>query len=276
MRAIRKRNQIESFATVLAQIIPMGPRNGDNYHIVDFGCGTGALCLSLAFIFPYINFTGVDMNGRSIELLLQRAKAGGLTNVRGVVAKIETFNEKFDVGMALHACGLATDFALRKTEHSRAAYIMCPCCVGKLKFGFHNCDTDGNGNENSRLEESISHPQSQWLRDALHTASISNKVTDCGDAVPSVQHVLAAMARAGDISHGEAHESTVGQRHPYVHEARLCKCHLELDRNMYMKEKQYHTCMMKLFQFELTSKSDLLVGVPSEAVGSGDMLFPWQ
>lgn len=33
-----------------------------------------------------------------------------------------------------HACGNATDAALLKAQQNRAAYIVSPCCVGKLKF----------------------------------------------------------------------------------------------------------------------------------------------
>jgi len=31
-------------------------------------------------------------------------------------------------------CGNATDMAMESALINKAAYIMCPCCVGKLKF----------------------------------------------------------------------------------------------------------------------------------------------
>ena len=40
----------------------------------------------------------------------------------------------FDIALALHACGNATDYALAKAGEARAAFIASPCCVGKLKF----------------------------------------------------------------------------------------------------------------------------------------------
>ena len=47
---------------------------------------------------------------------------------------IEQYKEPYDVALGLHACGNATDFVLLSAEKHRAAYVVCPCCVGKLKF----------------------------------------------------------------------------------------------------------------------------------------------
>ncbi|GBG43330.1 hypothetical protein CBR_g76914, partial [Chara braunii] len=45
---------------------------------------------------------------------------------------IHEYSGKFDACVALHACGKATDDALKKAFQLKAAYIMSPCCVGKL------------------------------------------------------------------------------------------------------------------------------------------------
>ena len=337
VRAVRKRSQIESFASVLAQMIPSGVDSEEPLHIVDFGSGTGNLSLALAYLFPRCRVTAVDMNARSILLLQQRALAGGLMNITGVVGRIEAFEEHFDVAVALHACGVATDYALYKAQQCRAAYIMCPCCIGKLKFGLkrnisdpHHERSSGSGDSKSNLTEDsenacemITHPRSQWLSDALVAGSgtISTLVieppqisqdavnTSTSVTLPLEQHIstsstcllppppppalppshtlshlhshphmspdelFAAMARAGDISHGEAHtQNTAGLTHPHAHEARLCKCHLELDRNMCMQEAGYQTALMKLLQSELTGKSELLVGVPREVAGEPSLV----
>ena len=47
---------------------------------------------------------------------------------------IEHFSGAFDVALALHACGNATDFAMALAMQQRAAYVAMPCCIGKLKF----------------------------------------------------------------------------------------------------------------------------------------------
>jgi hypothetical protein len=90
--------------------------------------------LALAFLFPNCIFTAVDFKAKSIEILQQRAVAAGLNNVCGIVGKIEEYQGSFDVCLALHACGVATDFALQQAKRRRAAYVVCPCCVGNLKY----------------------------------------------------------------------------------------------------------------------------------------------
>ena len=55
---------------------------------------------------------------------------------------IEWSRARFDVALALHACGSATDIAMAAAarQRPRAAYVAVPCCIGKLKFS-----VDGGG-----------------------------------------------------------------------------------------------------------------------------------
>ena len=50
------------------------------------------------------------------------------------VGMIELTKARFDVALALHACGNATDTAMAAAARQRAAYVAVPCCIGKLKF----------------------------------------------------------------------------------------------------------------------------------------------
>lgn len=43
---------------------------------------------------------------------------------------IEDWRGSFDVALALHACGNATDRVLQMAVARRAAYVCSPCCVG--------------------------------------------------------------------------------------------------------------------------------------------------
>lgn len=94
-------------------------------HLVDFGCGSGNLLLPLAALLRHCRFTGVDMKPAALKLLQQRAAAAGLTNVSVFEGMIEQYQEAFDVALALHACGNATDHVLQ-------------VCVGR------GCDVRGN------------------------------------------------------------------------------------------------------------------------------------
>lgn len=42
------------------------------------------------------------------------------------------FIGKFDIGVALHARGIATDLVLDKCFKANAKFVLCPCCYGSL------------------------------------------------------------------------------------------------------------------------------------------------
>jgi hypothetical protein len=50
------------------------------------------------------------------------------------ICVLHVCRERFDLCLALHACGHATDEAMLQAHRSRAAMIVSPCCVGKLVF----------------------------------------------------------------------------------------------------------------------------------------------
>lgn len=274
-RAFRKRRQAESFVVALQGILPSlrskATSSGDlSLHIVDFGSGSGNLCLPLAFLFPQHRFTAVDMKSQSIDILMQRAHTAGLTNIKGVCGQIEQFTEHFDVALALHACGQATDYALWQAERCRAAYIVCPCCVGKLKHRKVVAEANVAGEPVNKDGDYIScvscdnipgitHPRSEWLHRELGADG---------------EMWFSLMAKTGDISHGQAHSG--GNFNPVNEEvARMCKCHLEVDRNCRMQEVGYHTVLTQLLHSELTSKGDMLAGVPEEALETGRFNWYW-
>jgi tRNA G46 methylase TrmB len=58
---------------------------------VDFGCGSGALTLPLAWLFPDLEFMGVDQKASAVLELTKRALEAGLTNVRAVTLPIEHY-----------------------------------------------------------------------------------------------------------------------------------------------------------------------------------------
>ena len=54
------------------------------------------------------------MKQKSLLIAEERCKRLGLKNVTFYHGKIEEYDGKFDVGMSLHACGVATDLAFLK------------------------------------------------------------------------------------------------------------------------------------------------------------------
>merc|ERR1712034_70241 len=73
-RGLRKKQQVENFASIFHLF-------GKKKVVVDFGCGSGNLCLSLASFYTNTKFVFVDQNLESLNLLTKRAEAGGLSNV---------------------------------------------------------------------------------------------------------------------------------------------------------------------------------------------------
>lgn len=222
----------------------------------------------------------------SIELLNNRAMEAGLGNVTGVTGSIEDYHANFDVALGLHACGSATDYAMDKVGcltfasgiadlsdgcdkmwhvtcqaiANRAAYVMCPCCVGKLKFNIGsgpgpvvmtNQPTPDAGST-SGDSGTRGGPRSAWLRNSLSPKEFE------------------ILATAADYSHTEGHS--------YVDLAEQAKCCIELDRNRHASDEGYQTLLTKLIGVDkdhFVNKSDVLIGVPSELLEGGQFYWPW-
>ena len=268
-RAHRKRLQVESFAAVLGFLLRQ-ELHPSGCTVVDFGCGSGALMLPLAHAFPEHRFVGVDMNPKAVEILQERAKLAGLDNVEGQIGMIEAYAGKCDCALALHACGNATDHAMLKAISSGAAYVVCPCCVGKLKFsleggssfssdrkdrfgdhqGVRSSRKPGKAQQEGTEKEaalSITHPRSKWMSGAVDKAA------------------FAQIAKFADISHGaDATGNQVSEEHPSEALARVCKANVECDRSEFAQESGYRVGQLRLLGSGSTAKTEMLVGVPAE------------
>ena len=259
-RLRRKRVQVESFACALSLLLDGYTSSSDagSIRVVDFGCGTGGLALPLAALFPQCRFTAVDLDATSIAILERRAASAGLTNIVGCVSRIEVYDLPFDVALGLHCCGAATDFAQLKAIACGAAYILCPCCVGKVVLPL----SQKHGRDGLAVALEVTHPRSGWMRSACDGTA------------------FAALAAAADVSHSE--ESGGGQhtqRHLQV--SRLCALNVALDRSAAGAEAGYQAACLTLFQPSIQSKNLLLVGVPkgqhwAQAAGRLSALAPGQ
>ena len=126
-RAERKAWQLESLISMATLLAPPRP-----CHLVDFAGGTGVLGLPLAGLLPHATITIVELKARSLDIARRRAAEASLTNVRFYLGDICAFDQPFDVGLALHACGTASDLVMQACVAARARFVVCPCCTGKL------------------------------------------------------------------------------------------------------------------------------------------------
>ncbi|KAF1331232.1 Glutathione s-transferase c-terminal domain-containing protein, partial [Globisporangium splendens] len=217
LRARNKRHQVENLAVFLQRIL----RPGD--VVVEFCAGSGYVALPLACLFPQCTFVLLDKKEPSLAIAGERIAAAGLTNVEVFCGFINEYDKPFDVGIALHACGEATDMVMQKCLDEQAAYVLAPCCVGKIKL--------------SALE----YPRSRALRDQLSRTEYQ------------------VLAKAADFGHQntEMSHSEINMRR------RRCKSILESDRNMRAQEAQYQTFMFVMHPHDVTPKNDILVGIPA-------------
>jgi len=324
-RGRRKRAQVANFAAVLRSLLETlpvassseergAPRTNDPQErrrphplrVVDFGCGSGAVVLALAALFPpeQAVFVGVDMKLEAIDLLRARATAAGLAHVTGLACMAEdfcfcrtqhdhsqqTYDHTFDVALALHACGNATDVAVELAARCAAAFAVSPCCLGKLSFSvggggssFHprltrlHSTRRGFGVRPPPVGEALEaqgaadvaaaeegrrrgcphrervrvrHPRSAWLRAQLAASSGG------GDADAAFK----AIARAADgVNHGEGRPAACrcsGDGGEFdgaleLRAARAAKAVVEMDRREAVREAHgYAAVLLRLSPLE--------------------------
>lgn len=273
-RGERKRLQVESFrAVVNASAKTLGLDGSRRPTIVDFGCGTGNLLLPLAAEHPEADFVGVDLNPRSIELLARRARDAGLTNVQSQVGLVEEYTGPCDLALALHVCGSGTDAVLLQAQARNAAFVVAPCCIGKLRDGglksvagmrraistFEDTHTNGDlstEDDDDSSEElvvrpgngmpamRVIHPRSRWMR---------------GEVQRPVYMGLAAAADWSGHAGVDAMRAFTGElgRLP-----RAAKAAVELDRGAAAAEAGYGVRMMKMLHPGAGLKNDIILGFP--------------
>jgi len=135
-RANRKRNQLYSMISCVSTLAPTIPRRNRAFKrtFVDFCGGCGHVGLVLAALYPGWDVIVVDFKQAPLDVVKSRAKAARLSNVRvwqGIVAEFPE-EYKFDIGVALHACGQASDDVLAMCVARNACAVVAPCCVGAI------------------------------------------------------------------------------------------------------------------------------------------------
>jgi hypothetical protein len=142
----RKWKQINKFIEVFAHALSSSPLREDQpIHAVDFGSGKGYLTFALH---DYLRASlGLEAQVRGVELredmvsLCNAAAANleqpGLLFQHGDVRTYAP--EQIDIMIALHACDVATDYALHLGIRCNAAIIMCsPCCHKQIRPQMHS------------------------------------------------------------------------------------------------------------------------------------------
>lgn len=215
-RMDRKKSQLKSFVSEVIKIAH------DDDIIVDFCSGTGHVGLLIALLLPNCKVIILENKEESIKRANIKAKILKLNNVSYYQCNLEYFNEKFTIGVSLHACGIATDLVLDKCYKMRANFVSSPCCYGKIQ---------DLGNL----------PQSEIFRKILSADDLI-KISHCSDQThdqKNVKHINLDKARQGYF----------------------CMDIIDTDRSLRAQELGYIVQLTRLYPEDCTLKNRLLIGI---------------
>ncbi len=188
----------------------------------------------------------MDFKAEAVARANRRIAEAGMVGVMAAQRNIDdiTVEEAFDLVLAFHVCGGATDVGIDCALAMGAAIVLCPCewpvvqdsreiirphsltyclsgCVGKLKVVAIGVHFYSILRPESQFTESVIHrPRSQWLR----AAGVQSE--------PFV-HVIARLGDHAENEHSEAKLLIEYDRCAYIHErnaeyqverAAMCRC----------------------------------------------------
>lgn len=231
-RLDRKQDQLKSMVQEIYHLTKPGD------VIVDFCSGSGHLGLLIASLFPCALVVLLENKPESLERARKRANALNLSNVEFVQTNLDYFVGDFNIGLSLHACGVATDIVMQLCVQKKAHFICCPCCYGGVLEMPH-----------------IRYPRSEFFRKPISGGGGSVKLT-AGDYF--------CIAHGSDQSHAEDVVNTLKAK---CDQGQLCMDIIDYDRRMYAEEQGYKVIATKLEPVTCTQKNRLLIG---EYVGRVD------
>ncbi|KAL4640471.1 glutathione S-transferase C-terminal domain-containing protein [Arapaima gigas] len=134
IRAARKRQQLNNLVAMVTRLAHAGDT------VVDFCSGGGHVGIVLAHTLPQCQVVLIENKEESLSRARSRCAELGLRNVVFIQANLDYFTGPFQIGVALHACGVATDMVLEHCLQANAAFVVSPCCYGfiqnTVKFSF--------------------------------------------------------------------------------------------------------------------------------------------
>ncbi|XP_035180872.1 glutathione S-transferase C-terminal domain-containing protein isoform X2 [Oxyura jamaicensis] len=126
-RALRKQQQLNNLVAAVTKLVKPGD------VIVDFCSGGGHVGIVLAYMLPSCQVVLIENKELSLIRAKDRSDELGLNNISFIQANLDYFKGTFNIGVALHACGVATDMVIEHCIKARAAFVISPCCYGFIQ-----------------------------------------------------------------------------------------------------------------------------------------------
>ena len=135
-----KFRQINKFLEIIDSVIKNDPK--DELTIVDFGCGKSYLTFIVYYYFTVlkkkrVKMIGMDLKEAVIDKCNQIRDKYGYSNLSFLKGDISNYKADgtIDMIITLHACDVATDYALYHAIRLKARYILSvPCCQHELNM----------------------------------------------------------------------------------------------------------------------------------------------
>ncbi|HIJ91720.1 MAG: SAM-dependent methyltransferase [Desulfobulbaceae bacterium] len=137
----RKWKQINKFIEVIDHAFTASALNEKStVQVVDFGSGKGYLTFAMedylrTSLGVKARVTGVELREDLVELCTKAARKLNIDGLSFAQGDIRSYSPgTIDIMIALHACDVATDYAIHLGIRSGAAIIMCaPCCHKQIR-----------------------------------------------------------------------------------------------------------------------------------------------
>lgn len=136
---IRKYNQIDHFVEVVEPLLRKMDSK-ESITIMDCACGKSYLTFVLNYYIKEVMkkncyFIGIDYSENVIESSKQRATRLGYKNMEFIQEDLRTYmpERKIDMVVSLHACDIATDYAISAAIRAKSeSMVIVPCCHKEL------------------------------------------------------------------------------------------------------------------------------------------------
>ncbi|MBF7686782.1 class I SAM-dependent methyltransferase [Acinetobacter rathckeae] len=135
----KKWKQINKFIEIFSQALSEQKQLKDDVNVVDFGSGKGYLTFAM---YDYLQknkwkpkITGVELRENLVQFCQDVAVKNNFQALDFFEGDVRNYQpERLDVMVALHACDIATDFAIHCGIRLNASLILCaPCCHKELR-----------------------------------------------------------------------------------------------------------------------------------------------